>query len=460
MKRRINAKTGLYALIGYPVKQSLASDIYNFGFEYYGLNDIYVTCEFSEKLEVAIDGIKALKLKGFNVTMPYKSQIVTRLDRLSNLSKLCGSVNTVKCLPDGSVYGDITDGHGFIMALQARGVSVKDSNVEIVGSGGAGRALAVAALVNGARRVELINRYGENYDRADALAKELSQYTGLRGTFSVRGITSLKEYSPLNDTDILVNATSLGMSQYDASIIASSDMLRNDMTVFDLVYRQGRTQLMSQAKQAGCHTIIGGKSQLLFQVAAAFRLFTDLEYPAREYLRSTKKIAYIVGFMGSGKTTIGESLANQLQIPFVDMDKYIENEADMTVAEIFRNEGEKGFRERETNALKEIIDTYKGNAAIVATGGGTLIQDINYKLMHDSGDIIHLDITFGEVIQRISGEAATKPLIHDRSLEEIGFLYRSRDEVYRERADYSIPVDNRQLQSVVNEIAGCIGANN
>ena len=446
---KINAGTGIYTLIGKPIKHSMSPEIYNFGFNYYDMNDIYTCSEFSN-LDEGLRAVSTLNFKGFNVTMPYKSEMAKKADRLSNLASLCGSVNTVKCT-DKEMYGEMTDGHGFILALQSKGISIKGKNVEIVGAGGAGRALSVAALVNGATSVILSNRMSHNFQKAREMSDNLKSYEGIN-RLELKLIRSIDSYKPKSDTDILVNATSIGMNN-KASIIKEDSYLNKNMTVFDLVYSGERTELIKQARKANA-VFIDGKTQLLFQAAAAFKLYTNQEYPVKEYIESLKKIVYLVGFMGAGKSTVGAELAKRAHLPFVDLDRYIENLYNNSVGNIFKFEGEEGFRKKEHKALEQLVKEYKGKDVIVATGGGSVLQKENMELMKKSGKIVHLNMSFGEIINRLNKNPNSRPMIIDMEMEQIGFLYRSRSEIYKKSADIMIVGDNRTPASIVNEIYG------
>lgn len=446
---KINARTGIYTLIGTPIRHSMSPEIYNFGFNYYDINDIYTCCEF-DNLEEGLKAVSTLNFKGFNVTMPYKSEMAKKADRLSNLAALCGSVNTVKCT-DKEMYGEMTDGHGFILALQSKGISIKGKNVEIVGAGGAGRALSVAALVNGAKSVILSNRMSHNFQKAREMSDNLKSYEGIN-RLELKLIRSIDSYKPKSDTDILVNATSVGMNNRE-SIIKEDSYLNKNMTVFDLVYSGERTELIKQARKANA-VFIDGKTQLLFQAAAAFKLYTNQEYPVKEYIESLKKIVYLVGFMGAGKSTVGAELAKKAKLPFVDLDRYIESLYNNSVGNIFKFEGEEGFRKKEHKALEKLIKEYKGKEVIVATGGGSVLQKENLELMKNSGKIVHLNMSFGEIINRLNKNPNSRPMIIDMEMEQIGFLYRSRSETYKKSADIIIVGDNRTPISIVNEIYG------
>ena len=138
----------------------------------------------------------------------------------------------------------------------------------------------------------------------------------------------------------------------------------------------------------------------------------------------------------------------------MDLDRYIENLYNNSVGNIFKFEGEEGFRKKEHKALEQLVKEYKGKDVIVATGGGSVLQKENMELMKKSGKIVHLNMSFGEIINRLNKNPNSRPMIIDMEMEQIGFLYRSRSEIYKKSADIMIVGDNRTPASIVNEIYG------
>ncbi len=143
---------------------------------------------------------------------------------------------------------------------------------------------------------------------------------------------------------------------------------------------------------------------------------------------------FLVGFMGTGKSTLGRQVAEQMGLPFFDLDERIEKAAGMKVAEIFAREGEEGFRRRESDALREIVET--AGPFVLATGGGAFTLDVNRRLMKSSGVVVWLDVPIGEILGRIDG--GERPLW--KTPQEVRELHECRQSSYRE-AHFRLPLD-------------------
>lgn len=158
---------------------------------------------------------------------------------------------------------------------------------------------------------------------------------------------------------------------------------------------------------------------------------------------------YLVGFMGSGKSTIGAALADELGWGFADLDTDIEAEAGITIAEIFEREGEPAFRQREHAALRERVRTVQhGQPVILALGGGTFAQPNNAELLHDNGVTLWLDISLEDALRRV-GHQTHRPLARDP--EKFAALYAARRPAY-ELADYRVPISSDHAKDVVDAI--------
>jgi shikimate kinase len=159
---------------------------------------------------------------------------------------------------------------------------------------------------------------------------------------------------------------------------------------------------------------------------------------------------YLVGFMASGKTTIGAHLARYLGWDFVDVDSEIERSENRTIASIFAEDGEAAFRDRETAAIRRYIDQVQtGHPRVIALGGGAFIQERNFELLKDNGITVWLDCPL-DVVNRRLGEDSTRPLARDR--EKLARLYEDRLPLYS-RADFRVPVDTEDAAAVVTRIA-------
>jgi shikimate kinase len=159
---------------------------------------------------------------------------------------------------------------------------------------------------------------------------------------------------------------------------------------------------------------------------------------------------YLVGFMASGKTTIGRAVAEQLGWPFTDIDSEIEALQGRSIAEIFLSEGEAVFRELETHAIrKRVSEIEAGNPCVVALGGGAFVQPKNWELIQNNGVAVWLDCTL-ETIRKRLGEDTTRPLAMDRG-SALQKLYEDRRPLYA-RADFRIDVDTADLPEIVQKI--------
>ncbi|HKL48407.1 MAG TPA: shikimate kinase [Desulfuromonadales bacterium] len=163
---------------------------------------------------------------------------------------------------------------------------------------------------------------------------------------------------------------------------------------------------------------------------------------------SEGKAIVLIGFMGSGKTTVGRELARRLQIPFVDLDSVIIEQAGMTIPEIFAREGEEGFRHRETQALESL---YAVEGSVVATGGGVVTVEENWPLMRDLGPVVYLHARLHTALQRI-GEGEGRPLANGMGREtRLGTLLELRKPLY-ERADLIVDTDGLTPSAVARTI--------
>lgn len=289
MEQRIKGSTGLLCLIGSPVGHSGSPAMYNFSFRHYGLDYAYMAFDIREdEAEAAVQAMRLLKVRGFNVTMPCKNVVAGLVDELSPAARIIGAVNTV-VNDQGRLVGHMTDGGGFVRNLREHGVDVKDKKIVLLGAGGAATAIAVECALQGARAISVFNAKDPFLDRARTTAETLAvEVPGCQVK-----VICLEDQKALRDEiasgDILVNATSVGMKpREDATLIEDVTMLRPGLVVADTVYNPLETKLMRQAREAGCQ-VIGGKGMLLWQGAIAFKLYTGLDMPVEEYQKEQEK---------------------------------------------------------------------------------------------------------------------------------------------------------------------------
>jgi shikimate kinase len=165
------------------------------------------------------------------------------------------------------------------------------------------------------------------------------------------------------------------------------------------------------------------------------------------------KNIYLIGLMGSGKTTLGKILSKKLDKQFYDSDHVIEEKLGVDVPMIFEYEGEAGFREREKDSLKELVS--KKNI-VLATGGGIILSKSNRDLLSENGIVIYLKSNQKDLIKRMKNDK-TRPLLKHGNIEEvIKKLCKEREPLYEEIADFEIMTKNKRIHEVVNEIVTII----
>lgn len=270
----ISGKTRLCGLIGDPVEHSMSPAMHNAAFREVGLDYLYLAFRVKkEELGKAIDGMRALNIKGLNVTIPHKVAVLPFLDKLDDLAEKIGAVNTI-INNDGVLTGYNTDASGFLQTLLARGIEPKGKKVVILGAGGASRAVSFVLAVRGAT-LTILNRQLE-LDWAEELARRISQVFNREVTALALSRENLA--GVLGNADILVNTTSLGMSPNTEATPLDSDLLRSGLVVFDIVYNPIKTRLLRDAEMAGAETI-GGIDMLVWQGALAFEMWTGRKAP-------------------------------------------------------------------------------------------------------------------------------------------------------------------------------------
>ena len=263
-------------IIGDPIAHSMSPAIHNAAFDKLGLNYLYVPFRVKrEELGKAIAGVRALNIRGLNVTIPHKVTVIPFLDELDPLAQRIGAVNTI-VNDDGVLTGYNTDATGFLQTLLERGGEPRGKNVVILGAGGASRAISFILAERGARLV-ILNRLLE-LDWAEELASRISQVFKKEVKALELNEKNLKKV--LANADILVNATSVGMSPNIDETPVSPDLLRPSLTVFDIVYNPIKTRLLREAEAAGAKTI-SGVDMLVWQGALGFELWTGAKAPVK-----------------------------------------------------------------------------------------------------------------------------------------------------------------------------------
>jgi len=259
--------------------------MHNAAFRALDMDWIYVAFDVRPgEVKEALDGIRALGMRGVNVTVPHKGEAFASVDERTPEASAIGAVNTV-VVEEGRLVGHNTDVYGFREALKVVGFYPLSGKAVLLGAGGAARAVAYAlGTADGVEEVVILNR---TLGRAERLAEEMEGKTGRR--FLPGPLTEEALEEALEGAGLLVNATSVGMHpDVDASPLPSPDVLRPGLSVYDLVYVPPRTKLMRQAEERGAKAV-GGLDMLVYQGARAFRLWTGIDPPVEVMRRALKE---------------------------------------------------------------------------------------------------------------------------------------------------------------------------
>ena len=268
----MNYRAELVGAFGCPIEENPTGVMEEAAFAAAGLNYRYLTIRVEKGcLQAAMDGLRAMNMRGINLTIPHKVEVLRYLDELSPAAQVIGAVNTV-VNDGGRLWGENTDGKGFLKSLEDAGVSVAGRRVTLLGAGGAARAIGVECALAGAEQVTVING---NPARGEELADLLAKRTPARSAYLPwQGAVEIPE-----GTDILVNATSVGLYP---NVTQRPDIdystVREGMTVSDVVFNDPRTRFLAEAERRGAKTV-NGLGMLVNQGALNFTLWTGVEAP-------------------------------------------------------------------------------------------------------------------------------------------------------------------------------------
>ena len=283
MAERITGHTELIGLMATPIRHSLSPIMHNEAFAKLGLDYAYLAFEVgNDQLEDVIKGIRALGMRGSNVSMPNKQVVLKYLDKLSPAAEMVGAVNTI-VNDNGILTGHITDGTGFMLGLKQAGVNIIGKKMTICGAGGAATAVSIQAALDGVRELSIFNCKDDFYKNAQRTVALINEKTDCKATlYDLEDKDSLRR--EILDSAIFTNATGVGMKPLqDQSLITDPTMLRSELIVADTVYVPSETLLLKLAREQGCKTI-NGLGMMLWQGAASFKIWTDKEMPV-DYIR-------------------------------------------------------------------------------------------------------------------------------------------------------------------------------
>ena len=347
--------------------------------------------------------------RGINVTIPYKQTVIPLLDEVDPKAAAIGAVNTI-VNRRGRLCGYNTDYDGMAALARHAGLTLKNKNVLILGTGGTSRTAMTVAADLGAAEIRRVSRTG----RGDAITYEQAADLPVQ---------------------VLINTTPCGM--YPGCDGQPMDLSRFGGLegVLDAVYNPLRTRLVLQARDNGARGQ-GGLYMLVAQAAAACRLFLDRPLPdgaldsVYRAIHGQKQNIGLTGMPGSGKSTVGRVLARQLGRELVDTDTEIIRLAKKPIPEIFAQRGERGFRDLESQVIQEVS---RRTGLVIATGGGAILREENVRSLRQNGRIYFLDRPAEDILP-----TDDRPLARD--MEAVRQRYAERYPRYTSTADAAVPV--------------------
>ncbi|BDU49564.1 shikimate dehydrogenase [Haliovirga abyssi] len=279
---RIDSKTKLISLLGYPVGHSKSPLMHNAELETLGVNAIYTAMEIEpQKLGAVVNGLKSINnFIGANVTIPHKENVMKYVDGLTEEAKSIGAVNTLY-FEDDKLIGDNTDGRGFILSLMNdSGFDPKEKEVLVLGAGGAAKAI-ITKLIQ--ESVKVVNIYELNIEKSREVKKQIEN---INSSTKINLILKDELENCAKKSDLIINCTPVGLKENDP-LILSENVFNEKQVVFDLIYNPEKTKLLLAAEKKGAK-ILNGLGMLVYQGALSFEKWIG-EKPNVENMKETIK---------------------------------------------------------------------------------------------------------------------------------------------------------------------------
>lgn len=395
-----------FCLIGEKLSHSYSCDIHSLRNIDYFLNEIS-----KEKLN---EFVAKREYDGFNVTIPYKKEIIKYLDYVDSDATKIESVNTV-VYRNGASYGYNTDIMGLRYLIEKNGVLLKNKVVGILGSGGAGRTAEFVARENNAKKIIIVSRKGEvNY-------------------------SNYKE--KLKDVQILINATPVGMYPHENDCPIDTDCFRILECVIDLIYNPLKSNMIINAENRKVKAV-SGLDMLIYQGLCAEKIWLNIDFNEKDINEISSKILnnklniVLIGMPSCGKTTIGKIVSERLSKTFFDVDEEFANEYKVSPDVFIEKNGEESFRRKESTIVEKLS---RKNGVVIATGGGSVLCEENVKKLKRNGVLFLIDRDLEKLTDK------NRPISKNKSIRK---LYSERKGKYKKAKDANIE-NNFSIESCV-----------
>ena len=380
------------------------------------------------------DFINARDFRGLNVTIPYKKDVIPLCDEVTDLARGIGAVNTLFwknasgagasesiSQEDKILVGHNTDYEGFLYAASRAGIDFEGKGVLILGTGGTSLMARRAAADQNAAKIYIASRHPET----DPPSGSEIQDAGILSTVSYDQLPEIAA-----SIDVIVNTTPVGTFPNNMQQVIRLKDFPGCQAVIDVIYNPFKTALLLEAEKLGLK-YTNGLPMLVAQATAAAGYF--LGTPGafqKENQRIIKSMQQqmgnivLIGMPGTGKSIIGKLLAELTGKTLQDTDAKIEEEAEMTIPEIFEKEGEAGFRDRESAICKKLG---KERNLIIATGGGAILRPENVAALRQNGTLVHITRSIDKLPTR------GRPL--SKNIEALKKMEAQRMPLYKSAAD-------------------------
>lgn len=434
----------LFGIIGHPVAHSRSPSLHNLAFKRWGLTARYLRLS-SSSINDAWRLVRELKLRGFNVTAPYKQEIIKYLDDLSAEASTLMAVNTVVAKGD-KFHGFNTDPEGVIQALRMMKINPQGKKILILGAGGAARAAAWALAKLKVSPLWVANRTAEK-------GQDLARKFGLHFIFAENLTRSNYKFDLIHNFDLIISCLP------QTKLLLPLEKIPESTLLLEANYREAETKgLWPPATSTLPNSFSFAYEWLIGQGIKAMEIFTSKK-PDENLIKTLRPAVYspwhpppniaLIGFMGCGKSTLGRFLAHRLKMNFIDTDKIIEDKTGLKISTIFAQSGESGFRTLEREIITPLLHQAKNS--LIALGGGAVLASEIKQILKKRCFSIWLWSPWIECLERAKGNQ--RPLLASApSPLKIEELFNQRISIYTQSADLVVPNWSAQLEKTVRLI--------